>query len=580
MSTVTTPPSPAFTRSGPSWRYRVESMPVRRLQDFTLAAAVVTVGAVAHAANLSAAPGRSGAEGVLVGRAWLLDDGGLVSRATDWYDHPPLGWLLLGAWTSLTSAFDRAPTAVAAGRELMLVAYVASAALLWVLGRRLRLRRWSAALALATFGLLPPVVELHRRVSLDNLAVPWALAAFALASHPRRPLFAYAGSGACLGAAVLTREWALLLAPLLAWHLRRSSVPSTRRYALTVSSTVFALVLLGSGLGVAAAGELAASSNHPGLLDGLGHRLTHLDGVVGGGGVAIAVLPAAALAVAALAQTAWHRREATGRPGTPLLFVGAVAAVAVAAWWGTERGLVTGDDPTAADEALAGAEVWVRTELSQLPVPVRLVTDDALWADLVVAGVPADRVTATGALELPADVGPVAPAWEDHQVVVATAAVRDAAPAGLLDDAVPLALFGSGAERIEVLRVGPRPDLPHDVDAAAAQGTALTRNPALVLAMGPAEDLAAGRVDTRLTTTLVALAAAGPVELRELPAPPAEQAAGMPRRVAVLGFGSPEEARSAAGLLRAQQPPYLPARVDLDAAAGQVTVTYLPAPLA
>jgi len=189
-------------------------------------------------------------------------------------------------------------------------------------------------------------------------------------------------------------------------------------------------------------------------------------------------------------------------------------------------------------------------------------------------------VTATGALELPADVGPVAPAWEDHQVVVATAAVRDAAPAGLLDDAVPLALFGSGAERIEVLRVGPRPDLPHDVDAAAAQGTALTRNPALVLAMGPAEDLAAGRVDTRLTTTLVALAAAGPVELRELPAPPAEQAAGMPRRVAVLGFGSPEEARSAAGLLRAQQPPYLPARVDLDAAAGQVTVTYLPAPLA
>ena len=31
---------------------------------------------------------------------------------------------------------------------------------------------------MATFGLLPPVVELHRRVSLDNLAVPWLLAAF------------------------------------------------------------------------------------------------------------------------------------------------------------------------------------------------------------------------------------------------------------------------------------------------------------------------------------------------------------------------------------------------------------------
>jgi hypothetical protein len=301
VSTVT-PPSPAFTRTGPSWRYRVESMPVRRLQDFTVAAALVAVGAVAHGVHQSAVPGRSAAEGVLVGRAWLLDDGGLVSRATDWYDHPPLGWLLLGAWTSLTSAFDRAPSAVAAGRELMLVAYVASAALLWVLGRRLGLRRWSAALALAGFGLLPPVVELHRRVTLDNLAVPWALAAFALASHPRRPLFAYAGSGACLGAAVLTREWALLLAPLLAWHLHRSTVPSTRRYALTISGTLFGLVLLGYVLGVAAAGELAASGNHAGLLDGLGHRITHPGGAVGGeAGVVVALLPVAALGVAALA---------------------------------------------------------------------------------------------------------------------------------------------------------------------------------------------------------------------------------------------------------------------------------------
>jgi hypothetical protein len=70
------------------------------------------------------------------------------------------------------------------------------------------------------------------------------------------------------------------------------------------------------------------------------------------------------------------------------------------------------------------------------------------------------------------------------------------------------------------------------------------------------------------------------VEVRDLPAHPAEQAAGVPLRAAELGFRSPEEARSAAGLLRAQQPPYLPSRVDLDAAGGSVTMTYLPAPLA
>jgi hypothetical protein len=492
--------------------------------------------------------------------------------------------VVLGLWTSLTSAFDRAPTGVAAGRELMLVAYVASAGLLWVLGRRLGLRRGTAALALAGFGLLPPAVELHRQVSLDNLAVPWVLAAFALASHPRRPLLAHAGSGACLAAAVLTRDWALLLAPLLAWHLLRSSVPSTRRYALTVGGTVFGLVLVGYLVAVASAGELAASAAHPGLLDGLGHRLTHPGDLIDGSTLAVALLPAAALGVAALAQTAWHRRRTTDRPVQPLLAVGAVAATAVAAWWGAEHRLVTGD-ATTRDEALAGAGAWVAAELGDRPE--RLVADDTLWVDLVAGpgGLPADRVTALGSLELPADVVAGRPGWAEHEVIVATAGVRaaagrDEAAAALVDGAVPLAVFGTGAERVEVLRVGPRPGAPHDVAAAAVQGTALARNPALGVAPSVAGDLAAGRVDTRLMTTLVALAAAGPLEVRDLPAHPAEQAAGVPLRAAELGFRSPEEARSAAGLLRAQQPPYLPSRVDLDAAGGSVTMTYLPAPLA
>jgi hypothetical protein len=267
--------------------------------------------------------------------------------------------------------------------------------------------------------------------------------------------------------------------------------------------------------------------------------------------------------------------------------VGAVAATAVVAWWGAEHRLVAGEGSTH-DAALAGAEDWVRAELGGAAtpappaVPVRLVADDAVWADLVVGpgGLPAAQVTSVAALGLPDDVGPAQPAWEDHQVVVATAAVRAAAPDALLRDAVPLAVFGSGADRVEVLRAGPRPDVPHDVAAATVQGTALAANPALTASPEAAAELAAGQVDTRLMTTLVALAAAGPVELRDLPAPPAEQAAGLPRRVAELGFGSPEEARSAAGLLRAQQPPYLPARVELDADAARVTMTYLPAPLA
>ena len=576
MSAATSPSAPAFTREGPGWRYRVESMPVRRLQDFSIAALVVAVGGAVHAVGLAEAPGRTTGEGVLVGRAWLLDDGGLLARSTDWYDHPPLGWLLLGLWTSLTSAFERAPTAVGAGRELMLVAYVAAAGLLWLLGRRLGLRRWATTIALVVFGLTPLAVDLHRQVSLDNLAVPWLLAAFALASNPRRPLVAYAGSGACLAAAVLTRESALLFVPLLVWHLRRSSVPSTRRYALVVSGTLFVLVCLAYLVPVAASGELAATREHPGLLDGIGYRLRHLgDGQPAG--LVVMLLPVAALAVGALAQTAWHRRGSTDRPVAPLLMVAAVAATTVVAWWGVEHRLLVPDD---GPEPLAQAETWVRANLDGSTV--RLVVDDVAWVDLVEAGIPVERLTGHTALALPDDVGRPQPGegrWADHQVVLSTAALRADAPAGVLRDAVPLAVFGVGDDRVELVRIGAPPEAVHDEAAAADQGAALAQNPSVQLTTAARRVLVGGRVDLRLMTTLVALGTARPYEVSAFPADRAEVEAGAPRRVAELRFATPEDARLAADILRVQQPPYRPADVEITEDV-QVVVTYEPAPLA
>ncbi|HMG44010.1 MAG TPA: hypothetical protein VK611_21945 [Acidimicrobiales bacterium] len=575
MSAATTP---AFARDGPGWRYRVESLPVRRIQDFAIAATVVAAGAAVHAVHLADAPGRTTGEGVLVGRAWLLD-GGLRTHVTDWYDHPPLGWLLLGLWTSLTSAFERAPTAIGAGRELMLVAYVASAALLWILGRRLGLRRWATAVALVVFGLVPLAVELHRQVTLDNLAVPWLLAAFALASNPRRPLVAYAGSGACLAAAVLTRETALLFLPLLVWHLRRSSVPSTRRYALVVSGTLFVLVCAAYLVPVAASGELAATQDHPGLLDGIGYRLRHLGGDEAAAGLVVMLLPAAALAVGGLAQTAWHRRGATDRPHTPLLVVAAVAATTVVAWWGVEHRLLVPDEARADVEPVVQAEAWVHANLAESPV--RLVVDDAVWVDLVEAGIPVERLTGHEAIALPDDVGRPRPgegAWADHQVVLVTPALRAAAPPDVLQGAVPLATFGSHDDRVELVRIGAPPGAVHDGTAAAGQGAELADNPSVQMTTEVRRVLVGGRVDLRLMTTLVALGTARPYQVTAFPADPAEVEAGAPRRVAELRFATPGDALLAADILRVQQPPYQPADVEVIDDV-QVTVTYEPAPL-
>ena len=101
--------------------------------------ALTCASGVFHALNMASAPQPLSDEGTTVGRAWTFEHLGSFAPPTYWYEQPPLGWLQLSTWTWLTSAFERAPTAVAAGREAMLVAHVLSASLLWVLARR----RWA-----------------------------------------------------------------------------------------------------------------------------------------------------------------------------------------------------------------------------------------------------------------------------------------------------------------------------------------------------------------------------------------------------------------------------------------------------
>lgn len=632
---ATSSSAPAFTRTGPSWRRRFESIPIRRIQAFGIAALVVGAVGGVHARNMTAAPGSVSEEGVLVSRAWTLQSVGSLGRAIDWYDHPPLGLLQLRVWTALTSAFERAPTAVAAGRELMLLAFLVSAALLWVLGRRLALDRWATGVALALFGLSPLAVHVHREVALDNLAVPWALAAFVLASNPRRPLVAYAASGACMAAALLTHEASAVFLVLLVWQLWRSSLPSTRRYGLVVGGSVFVAVVGACVAYTSVRGSLTAGPGHGGLVDGVRYQVERSwDGSVGevgaravdlwfdldpvgltamlvaapvalvalprlrpfAAGVLIfaalalrpgvvprsfvaGLLPFGALVVAALAQEAWRRREQL-RPAALVALAG-VLAVAAAPWWVSENRALLRDD---GDAPLREAQRWIEWNVAG-EGSSSLIVDDAIWADLVEAGFPPERVAGYAALDLPRDVGPPAPGtWTAYDLVVSTEALRargaaDSQAAAAVAHSVVVATFGAGDTRVEVRRIDPEAAdrLEHDPATAARQGAALARNPSLELASPARRLLVAGEVDERVMTTLVALATDRPLQVTAFPADPAE-ADGVPRRIVELQAGSSADARAVAEFLRAQQAPYRPAHIETGPG-GQVTLTYAPTPL-
>ena len=191
---------------------------------------------IAHALNFHGWPGRvNDDEGTYVAQAWAIIYQGSLAHYTYAYDHPPLGWILIAIYAWLTDGFDRTSTALMVGRELMLIANLVSSGLIYMLARRLHLRRAFAAVVVILFAFSPIALQYHRMVFLDNLAITWALAALVFAATPRRSLAAAVGCGITFGCAVLTKETIAILLPVVIWTLVQHTDKRTRRWNLSVA---------------------------------------------------------------------------------------------------------------------------------------------------------------------------------------------------------------------------------------------------------------------------------------------------------------------------------------------------------
>ncbi len=204
-------------------------------------------------------------EGTYVAEAWAFISHGQLSHYTYWYDHPPLAWVQMGVLTWIFGGLVKGATAVATARTLMLIPALITTGLLYILARRLQIRRGFAVLAVLTLICSPLGVVSLREIYLENFAMPWLLASFILAASPRRRLSAFAGSGACFAAAVLCKETFLLYLPgvLLAnyYHADRR----TRSFCITGFFAAFILIALAYPLYALLKGELLPGPGHVSL---------------------------------------------------------------------------------------------------------------------------------------------------------------------------------------------------------------------------------------------------------------------------------------------------------------------------
>ena len=489
---------------------------------------------VATAWNLKGWPGRVDEdEGTYVAEAWAMVFEHHLAPYTYWYDHPPIGWAQLAAYSWLTDGFTRYSSSIEVGREFMLLVTVASSVLIYVLCRRLGFRPATAGLTVALFGLSPLAVYYHRMVSLDNIGTFWLLAAMVAATSRRRNLAAAFWAGTFSAVAVLSKETIAILLPVVFWLIWQQSNPHTRKWHLAIYAVTVALFTAFYPLFAMLRGELFPGAGHVSLLwavwwqllgrTGSGFLLAN--GTAANGlltlwlgtdrwlllsglaltppaffvrrlrplafGLALqavmaltggylpyfyvtAMLPFAALVIGGVADALWNPVTSDvlewGRRFL-VITAGVAAVLLVVPQWGSALVRQAGQNGTAGSTQ---ATAWVERHIPKRDV---VVVDDYLWLDLKRAG-----LNPLWEQKMGSDAesqGELRDGWRSVDYVVVTGQIIGTlATLPILQQAinhsVPVASFGGG---VVVRRVIARPASGRDYDDAAHSGDRQPRRP-------------------------------------------------------------------------------------------------------
>jgi hypothetical protein len=181
----------------------------------------------------------------------------------------------------------------------------------------------------------------------------------------------------------------------------------------------------------------------------------------------VPLIALAALLVPASAEATVRRAYRSGRPRLARVATGAVAMGAVLAvgfagplWMAQLDGLLTAPQ----DRPMRQAQAWVVANADRGD---RLIVDDAMWVDLVREGFEREDVVWYYKVDTDPDVAALAPeGWSDYDYVVVTESMRrilGSSPVleATMRNADPVAAFGTGSGRVEVLEVED-PRLPGD----------------------------------------------------------------------------------------------------------------------
>ncbi|HEY7414451.1 MAG TPA: hypothetical protein VH593_04610, partial [Ktedonobacteraceae bacterium] len=196
-------------------------------------------------------PAYTADEGNYMANAWAILHGRLEPYAYT-YDHPPIGWLQIAAWTLPTGGIASFGNAINSGRVLMLLLAAAGSLLLYLVTSRLSGSRSAALLAMVIYTLSPLSLIYRHEVLIENIGAFWLLLSLCLITTGRSRLPTFVFAAIALGIAILSDEIFLIFIPVMLYSVWLYATPFQRKFSavtflyitLAISSTYVLLALL------------------------------------------------------------------------------------------------------------------------------------------------------------------------------------------------------------------------------------------------------------------------------------------------------------------------------------------------
>jgi endo-1,4-beta-D-glucanase Y/4-amino-4-deoxy-L-arabinose transferase-like glycosyltransferase len=203
----------------------------RRATNLALITAVISVALIFTGHNLFHYPQYELDEGTYVGSAWTMVSNFKLFYYTYTYSHPPLGWLQIGLWSTLTGGFAQFGMSINSGRVFMLALTALGTLIIFRVVRLQTHRSSAAAFASLLYASSPLAISLHRQVYLDNIGTFWLLVSIMVLQSSNGRLGKVVLSACAFAVAFLTKEVFAAMLPGMVFLVYSRSHPLQRRFS-------------------------------------------------------------------------------------------------------------------------------------------------------------------------------------------------------------------------------------------------------------------------------------------------------------------------------------------------------------